>query len=218
MIDAVFLGTMIPLLFLIILLKGESRMMMLFFAWGMVAFAMSHNVNDMLSEYLDISISELSVSWAPIVEELLKALPLLYFLLKRTQAKYPIIYFAMSIGIGFSIQENYLYLLQVSEIENSLAFYVLMRSITTCLMHGISTSIIGYGLDIIRRSKIMVAPLLFGLLSLSVILHALFNLYTNSDVRLIGMLMPILLYIISLVVLYEDKDNNKMAFEGEKAV
>lgn len=203
---AVFLGMMIPLVFLILLLKGENRMMMLFFAWGMTAFILSLTVSGILITRLQISAFHLSVTWAPVVEELFKALPLLYFLFRREKTEYPLVYFAMAAGIGFSIQENYLYLMGFTSFGKSPAFYMVIRSITTCLMHGVATGMIGYGLTLIRKYEIMVAPLLFGLFSVTIMLHALFNLYINSSIRLIGMLIPVLLYIAGLVVLYQQND------------
>ncbi len=203
---AVFLGMMIPLAFLILLLKSENRMMMLFFAWGMVAFVLSLAANTALCAALEIDTLRLSVTWSPVVEELLKALPLLYFLFRKEKTELPLVYFAMAAGIGFSIQENYLYLIGFTSAGESIAFYVVMRSITTCLMHGVTTAMIGYGVTLIKKYEIMVAPLLFGLFSVTIILHALFNLYINSSVRLIGMLMPVLLYGASLIVLNQKND------------
>ena len=211
MIDAVFWGTMIPLVFLIILLKGENRLMMLFFAWGMVAFALSLPANDLVRGQGGITISELSVTWAPIIEEFFKALPLLYFLVRKQRTAFPLFSFALAAGIGFSIQENYMYLLSQASVESSLTFYVILRSITTCLMHGMATGILGFGLTLIKEFNMMVLPLLFGLFSVSIILHALFNLYIASDVRLIGMLMPLLLYLVSVLVLYRGNILNTTA-------
>jgi RsiW-degrading membrane proteinase PrsW (M82 family) len=202
---------MIPLVFLIILLKGENRLMMLFFAWGMVAFALSLTANDLVRGQGGIPISELSVTWAPIIEEFFKALPLLYFLVRKQRTAFPLFSFALAAGIGFSIQENYMYLLSQASVESSLTFYVILRSITTCLMHGMATGILGFGLTLIKEFNMMVLPLLFGLFSVSIILHALFNLYIASDVRLIGMLMPLLLYLVSVLVLYRGNILNTTA-------
>ena len=203
---AVFMGMLIPLIFLIILLKGENRKMMLFFTWGMVAFVLSLAASNVLAARLQMSVFQLSVTWAPVIEEILKSLPLLYFLFRRKNTEYPLVYFAMAAGIGFSIQENYLYLMSYTGLGGSVTFYMILRSITACLMHGVTTAVIGYGLTLIRKYEIMVAPLLFGLFSVVIILHALFNLYINSSVKLIGMLIPVLLYIAGLVILYLQKD------------
>jgi RsiW-degrading membrane proteinase PrsW (M82 family) len=81
------------------------------------------------------------------------------------------------------------------------------------LLHGILTAVIGYGIMLLGRLKVMKLPLLFGLFSVAVILHALFNIYTGSDhLKIVGLLMPILLYLIGLVLLSQnkkDKSNSK---------
>ncbi|NLC32451.1 MAG: PrsW family intramembrane metalloprotease [Clostridiales bacterium] len=215
MIDAVFWGTMIPLVFLIILLKGENRLMMLFFAWGMVAFALSLPVNNLIHEQGGIPLSVLSVTWAPIIEEFFKALPLLYFLIRKQKTAFPLFSFALAAGIGFSIQENYTYLLGQTGAASSLTFYVILRSITTCLMHGMATGILGFGLTLIKEFSMIVLPLLFGLFSVSIILHALFNLYIASGVRLMGMLMPLLLYMVSVWILYRGNIMNAQAEQSD---
>jgi len=206
MLEAIFLGTIIPLIFLIIVLKGENRLMMVFFSWGLIAFVMSLSVNNMIVKHFGFSTSQLAVTWAPVLEELFKALPLVYFLRKSTPTNQPVIYFAMAAGIGFSIQENFLYLLHHPGGNGSPLFYIVIRSITTCLMHGIATAIIGYGISLIRRIKMMTLPLLFGLFSLSVTLHALFNLYINSALKPLGLILPIMIYIVGVLVVMPGDD------------
>lgn len=206
MINAAFLGIIIPLIFLILILHGENRLMMMFFSWGLVAFILSFTVNNFITTAFGLSFSLLSVTWAPIVEEFLKALPLLYFLLKDKKTDFPIIYFALASGIGFSIQENIIYLLNHLGTDGSPVLFMIIRSITTCLMHGMATAVIGYGLTLIGKYRVMVLPLLFGLFSISVTLHSLFNLYINSSLKLVGMVMPIILYIIGLIILLPEEE------------
>lgn len=206
MINAAFLGIIIPLVFLIVILQGENRLMMMFFSWGLVAFILSLTLNTFITDAFNISFFLLSVTWAPIVEEFFKALPLLYFLVRNKKTDFPIIYFAMASGIGFSIQENTIYLLNHLGTEGSPVLFMIIRSITTCLMHGMVTAVIGYGLTLIGKYRVMVLPMLFGLFSISITLHSLFNLYINSNLKLIGMIMPIVLYIIGLIILLPGED------------
>jgi RsiW-degrading membrane proteinase PrsW (M82 family) len=201
MIEAIFLGTLFPLLFLIIILKGENRLIMLFFTWGLVAFALSLTINNTLVNQYHFDFVSLSVTYAPVIEEFIKAFPLIYFLLKRKKTNFPYVNFAVAAGIGFSIQENYVYLLGNIGATQTTIFYIILRSVTSCLMHGMTTGIIGYGLMLIRKFKKMIWQLLFGLFTLSVTIHSLFNLYINSNIRIIGMMIPVLLYMIGLVVL-----------------
>ena len=208
--EAIFVGTIIPLFFLAIILKGENRLLILFFSWGLIAFALSLNINNALVAKLQISTQQLSITWAPIVEELAKALPLGYFLFKK-EKKIPIVHFGIAAGIGFSIQENYVYLLEHMHGDGSPVLFAITRSVTTCLIHGTTTGIIGFGLGKARGLNGIIWPLLFGLYTVAVTIHALYNLYIFSSYRTISLLMPLLLYLIGFAVLNvkENKDEGK---------
>lgn len=204
MIEAVFVGTLIPLVFLILALKGETKLLLGFFAWGLVAFTLALFINTQIYEVGGISREHLAVTWGPVVEEFLKALPLIYFLISKKDLKYSVFYFAMASGIGFSIQENYLYLFENYGNSVSPITFIIIRSVTTCIMHGMSVAILGYGIQIIRKIRIFTLPVLFGLFSLAVTFHALYNLYVDSSIKLIGLLLPILLYLTGVLIVKEE--------------
>jgi len=211
---SVFLSTIIPILFLAGLLKRENRMLILFFCWGLIAFLAASYANGVISKNFRMSHTSMAVSVAPIVEEFLKFLPLLTFLfLKKTKDKFAILYYGMAIGIGFSIQENYLYLNQYKVFNReSVLMLVILRGISTSLMHGLTTAIVGFGLCVVKDFKVFTFPLTFGLLALAIVSHSLFNLYINSDMKIIGLIMPLAVYIISLTALHsldEFKENSE---------
>ncbi|HOV68752.1 MAG TPA: PrsW family glutamic-type intramembrane protease [Clostridia bacterium] len=110
----------------------------------------------------------------------------------------------MASGIGFSIQENCLYLFDNYRSGVSPVMFIILRSVTTCLMHGMLVAIIGYGIQIVRRVRTLILPVLFGLFALAVTLYALYNLCINSNVRFVGMLMPILLYLAGMLVMKDE--------------
>lgn len=208
--EAIFVGTIIPLFFLAIILKGEQRLLILFFIWGLIAFAISLTLNNALVRHFQINTQQLSTTWAPIIEEFTKALPLGYFLFK-SEKKIPIVYFGIAAGIGFSIQENYVYLLGHMHESGSPVPFIITRSVTTCLIHGTTTGIVGFGLSIARQLNGIIWPLLFGLYTVAVTIHALYNLYIYSSYQSIGLFMPLFLYLIGFAVLNikEDKGREK---------
>ncbi|AGA68166.1 hypothetical protein Desdi_0637 [Desulfitobacterium dichloroeliminans LMG P-21439] len=208
--EAIFVGTILPLAFLIIILKGENKLLMLFFTWGLIAFALSLTLNNTLVRILVIDTRELSITWAPIVEEFTKALPLGYFILRPGKTNIPFAYFGIAAGIGFSIQENYVYLFSHMTGDGSPVLFVITRSVTSCLIHAITTGMVGFGLTMTKKFDGSVWPILFGLFTLSVTIHALYNLYITSCYQNIAMLMPCVLYLMGLVVLSskgDSKDN-----------
>jgi len=200
-VTAIFLGTLIPLIFLMGLLRNEHRVLVGFFAWGLIAFMCALRLNSVILTDRQIGLSDLSIHIAPVIEEVLKMLPLLYFLIKRrTSKRYLIVYYAMASGIGFSILENYLYLTRMS-LNSDGIMLMAARGVSTAVMHGIATAIIGMGLSFIQEFSVFVLPITFGLLSTAITGHSLYNLTIDSPYRTIATVAPLALYLLSLPLL-----------------
>jgi RsiW-degrading membrane proteinase PrsW (M82 family) len=206
----VFLSTIIPLLFLIGLLKKENRMLILFFCWGLVSFLIAFYVNTAIARKPGLNTYNMSVSIAPVVEEFFKFLPLIIFLFwKKTDSKFTLIYYGMAIGIGFSIQENYLYLQHYSLFnKQAILTLVILRGVSTSLMHGLTTAIAAFGLCVIKDFKFFTFHLTFGLISFAILSHSLFNLYINSPLKIIGIIMPLVIYIFAIVAFHSIEENS----------
>jgi len=197
-VTPVFLGTLIPLLFLLGMVKNEHRTLLAFFAWGLTAFMGALRLNTQLVAAQWVGAPDLSVHAAPVVEELLKTLPLVYFLLRpRTEKRYLIVYYAMASGIGFSIIENYLYLSRQSGADETIP-YMILRSASTSLMHGMTAAVVGMGISFLQEFRVFVLPITFGLLSAAITGHSLYNLTVESPgFRSLAVLLPLSLYLLS---------------------
>ena len=185
----------IPLLFVAVALgDSDSRRILLYFCWGVFAGAAAF----VLNVYFDSSPQQaqrLNLSIAPLVEEVLKGLPLLLFL---NEKRYPhitkvIVFCAMVSGIGFSVQES-MYYFSVSSRAISDVAALSVRSCTTALMHGMTTAAIGIGLLLFQKHKHIMVPLVFSLFALSASIHALFNLLLETPLAFIGMVLPLGLF------------------------
>jgi RsiW-degrading membrane proteinase PrsW (M82 family) len=215
--ESVFLATLIPLLFLIGILKGEARTLILFFIWGLVAFLLSYYTNSWLCSALKLQREQMIYSVAPLVEEFFKFLPLLWFFFrKKPMNRHTIIFLGMAVGVGFSIQENNLYLsqLQTGELGGRLMM-AMLRSVLTSLMHGLTTAMIGFGFSLIKDFRIFTFPLSFGLFAIAVTSHSLFNLYTNSQLRAVGILLPALIYLTGVFILYVLDTDKRIEVDGK---
>ncbi len=73
MIEAVYVGTLAPLLFLILVLKDANRRLILFLVWGLTAALGAYYLNAFFRDALGIPTEYVSTRVAPAVEELLKA-------------------------------------------------------------------------------------------------------------------------------------------------
>ena len=198
------IATIIPLLFVWAMINDRnSKNIILFFCWGIFAGLLAYIVNSFFASTPGQA-DRVTTTIAPIVEEVCKGLPLLLFLqAKRHQhVNERIVYYAMASGIGFSIEESiYYFYTSVGNLND--VILLVIRTLTTSLMHGMSTAIIGVGLLILHKQRHILMPVTFGLFALSTCIHALFNLLLPTELAMLAMLMPIGLYFAGLVFLKE---------------
>lgn len=193
----------IPLLFIVFMLDDKkSRQIILFFCWGIFAGILSFNLNNLFGGNTEQA-QRMTVSIAPIIEEICKGLPVLLLVLIRKQPQQSIrliVLCALASGVGFSIQES-IYYFATSSREVMDIWLLVIRTMTTSPMHGITTAAFGIGLMISYKQKHVLVPLVFGLLALCASVHALFNMLLQTEFALIAMIMPIGIFLIGRSVL-----------------
>ncbi|GAB6091525.1 PrsW family glutamic-type intramembrane protease [Spirochaeta dissipatitropha] len=193
MINAVYFSFILPLLFLILVTKGESRSLILLFAWGLTAALTVYTMTDLLARYSTISLEIQLVYIIPGMEEFIKILPLFILFPKVNRSlRYSLPRYAMASGIGFSILENYVYLSLLYADGSNPVLFILLRSLTACLMHGSASALIGLGLQYLLNYGYMSIQLIIGFFLSAVALHALYNLLGMHPVWApIGFLLPL---------------------------
>ena len=207
MMLALSVAMLIPLLLLIILLdEWRSRFLLGHFAWGSVAGFIAYSLNMVLVDRFDISLQELSIQFAPVTEEFIKGIPLfiIFILGWKVVKQRHIIFAAICIGIGFSVVENYWYLMIAGNMSIAEAtFFVATRSISTTIMHGLATGAIGLSIYAVSRGTFdsLGYPKVFILVGyvLAVMFHAYFNLFVQFGIlgEMIAIIVSVLLYVIA---------------------
>ena len=160
----------VPLLLLMTLLDRRSRLLVGFMLLGMLVAVSSYEINSTAQFLLGMSGREISVKVAPVVEELLKALPVLFYAALVCDDRRQLLPLGMSVGIGFALLEN-AYLL-ITYAEQVTLGWAVIRGISTSLSHGLCTLAVGYGMQFLRRQKKLFYTGIFGLLSLAMTYHA----------------------------------------------
>lgn len=159
---AVFIGTFVPLVLLLLLLR-HSRPVFSFFCWGLAAFMVIHTISPPIYVVLglgnDLNVNAVFVG--PPLEEMIKGLPLLAlpWLLQRSFIPYYYI-FGLVAGIGFAVEENIIYLINygLDESDSYSTTLMVLRSFSVCLMHGVATGTIGFAITkAVRARKHMIA-------------------------------------------------------------
>ena len=201
------ISAIIPMLFVAVMVKDvDSQRIIVFFAWGVFASLLSYGLNMFFgAEQGDLE--RITTTVAPLVEEICKGVPVILFLRKKKHPRVTeqIVYNALASGVGFSILES-IYYFSISTGSAGDVILLIIRALTTTLMHGMSTAVLGIGLLILQNQRQILLPVIFSLLALSACIHALFNLLLPTELAAVAMLMPIALYFAGLVIIRNETE------------
>lgn len=199
MVYIIFICFAVPLALMLPLLHDQSRRLVAFMLLGAAIAVSSAELNSAIRSILGLSALDVSLKTAPLLEELLKAFPVLLYAIFGSDDQKKVLPLGMSVGIGFAILEN-TYLLVGNLLSVSLG-WALIRGLATSLMHGMCTFIIGCGIIFVRKQKKLFYTGTFGLLAVAVTFHSTFNLLIQSRWNRIGMFLPITVYLAAQLIL-----------------
>lgn len=199
---AVAISIAFPLLYLSLIrwldlyASGSFKTVLACVGWGITSTVIAAIVNRIFLRFVD----ELIVVrfTAPIVEEILKSLILIY-LVRRPNFTYFVdgAVFGFASGTGFTILENLEYLVRAGGVEQTLPV-ALTRAFTTSLLHGNATALTGIALGKLKFSRGLsrtLSPVLGWAGAIS--LHMTFNNIVSRNTEL-GLLAPLLALGVAL--------------------
>lgn len=198
----IYICLIAPLLLMLVILKGQNRILNLFLIIGMTACLLSAYANSKIIVLSEYNLTQATYYISPILEEVIKAFPIFVYIIFFKTKSESIITAALATGIGFATLENCYYIM-VYGASNS--FFLLMRGFATGVMHGICTAIIGFGFAYIYNKKILAVTGAFGLLCCSITYHATYNLLISSSgiTFIIGIFLPIVTAMVIVILIYK---------------
>ena len=188
----------VPLLLLMTILDNRSRLLLGFVLCGMILAVCAYEVNSLVCYLFQLSGPELSIKAAPIIEEILKALPVLFYAALVSDERKQVLQLAMAVGIGFAILENAFLLITYVDAVN--IGWAIVRGVSTSLSHGICTLIVGCGIIFVRKQKKLFYTGTFALLAAAMTLHAIFNLLIQSPYDYVALALPLIIYAVFWIV------------------
>ena len=201
MLYILFICSAIPMTLMLFLLDKKPRMTMLYMLLGQVVCLLAAQLNFVFRDLLFPEAADMylvTTTITPLVEEVLKALPVIYFGFVISSKRDNLLNVAMALGIGFAILENF-YILVASQ-EGVTISWALMRGFSSALLHGMCTSLVGYGVSYVKTRKKLFYTGTFALLTMAIIIHGLFNAFLQSQYAYVGILLPIAIYIPFVIV------------------
>ena len=193
LIYILFISIFLPLLLMMLLVEEKARLPIAFMMVGIFVSVFASEVNGAMLNVLNISRYDATIMLAPISEELLKALPVLFFALIISDRKEKLFTASMATGIGFAILENAYYL--IINYQTISFVSALIRGFGTGLMHGMCTLLVGFGISFIRKKRKLFAVGTFALLTTAITYHSIFNMLVQSQYSMIGAILPLVTYL-----------------------
>ena len=195
-----FISIFIPLTMGLFLIKGRARTTVLFMIVGLFVCLFAAYINGFIAAHSGLTVVQLTFTVTPIVEEIMKAVPLILFAFMFQPKKNHLLACATMTGIGFAVLEN-AYIL-ATNIETITIGWAIIRGLGAGLMHGVCTMLVGYGLYYINKIRKMAITGTYALLMLAIVYHACYNMLIQSEYKLCGIILPIITLLPILFIRY----------------
>ena len=196
LIYILFVAIFVPILLMTCLVEKKARHPLIFVLIGIFLSVFASEINAYLRNVLPMTPFEVTIIVTPISEEILKALPILFFASILSPKKEAVFTAAMAIGIGFAVLENAFYMLN-NESFNMID--AIVRAFGAGLMHGMCTLLVGVGILFVKKKRKLFVVGTFAMLSTAITYHGIYNMLVQSDYQIIGYLLPIATYIPFMV-------------------
>lgn len=207
LIYVLYLCIVVPIILMLIILDNRNRLIITFMLIGLSVGLPVAILNRFCRDaFCNGNFFTLSTTFAPIVEELSKGLPvILLFTLAKKQPKEQAVACAFAEGVGFAIFENIVYFYKNAQSVNLM--WAFMRGIGAGLMHSLCTTLIAIGVVMLRNNKKLYWSGLFSFVSFAMVYHGIYNslLQAPSPVlQKIAVFIPIATFIpIAVYVWYK---------------
>ena len=189
-----------PLLLAIVCLRRNGRRMLIFLLAGMSACLLSAYVSTYLAGEAAVDLTAASHEIAPAVEEIMKLLPLLFYLLVFEPDKRSAMTGILMVAVGFATFENVCFLTAygTSELPR-----LLIRGFGSGAMHVVCGMIVAVGLFFLWDQVWLRMIGTFALLCFVITFHAVFNLFVaqTGAIFWIGGSVPLAMVAVYLLFL-----------------
>ena len=189
----------VPLILLLLFLRGRTRLFVGAFLAGMGVCLLSAYISGFISLAGTMGAENTAVYISPIIEELMKCLPLffIHYLFKPGEERLFMV--GAGIGAGFALFENCCYMLSTG--ADSLTF-ILIRSMAVGVMHIVSMVTLAVCVNLAVYFNALTVQSIAGAVSLAVTFHGLYNLLVSrpGPTSWVGYALPIVTALFLYVV------------------
>ena len=197
-IENVFVCLAAPLPVAVLCMRGRGRRMVLFLLGGMTVCLLSSYISTFLAAVQGADLTSASLEIAPLVEELMKLIPVLFYIVVFEAGREEAFDSILMTAIGFATFENACYLTQNGAERLS---HLLIRGFGTGAMHVVCGGIIAIGLFRIWNRAWLRAVGTVALAALAISYHGIYNIlvFQSGAVAVTGCLIPLFTALLGLI-------------------
>jgi len=198
-IENIFVLIAAPLVACLFCVRGRPRAIVASLLVGMVVCLLSAYVSSFVAQVVGIDVVQAAIQVAPAVEEMLKLLPLLLFLLVVEPDVENIGLAFVFVAVGFATMESAFHLADAGLADPAT---LALRGLSTSVMHLVCGVVMGYGLTRTWGRPWLRVAGTFGLLCLAMSYHGLFNLLVAAGgyAFIAAVAMPAVSLVLILLV------------------
>ena len=179
-----------PLFITMLCVGRKYRAAFVFCFAGMLVCLLSAYLNTFFTIIYQADTMNAATQIAPVVEEIMKLLPLLFFLIVFEPDLQRFRLAAMLVAASFAAFENICYL---AENGAGQMLFLLIRGFGTGAMHVVCGSAYSEGLRFVWHDRLLRSVCIPGILCVTIIYHAIYNLLVSvgGSVQVIGYCVPL---------------------------
>ncbi len=179
-----------PLFITMLCVGRKYRAAFVFCFAGMLVCLLSAYLNTFFTIIYQADTMNAATQIAPVVEEIMKLLPLLFFLIVFEPDLQRFRLAAMLVAASFATFENICYL---AENGAGQMLFLLIRGFGTGAMHVVCGSAYSEGLRFVWHDRLLRSVCIPGILCVTIIYHAIYNLLVSAggSVQVIGYCIPL---------------------------
>lgn len=182
-----------PLSMMLFVFRGRSRAILGYLLLGIFMCLFAGEVNGLILRGTDYSQHYLTVNVTPMVEEILKALPVVFAAFVLRADRQELLEGSVAVGVGFATLENVCLL---TNMHAAPALWLMIaRGFGSGMMHGVSTLAVGYSMTVISSDKKISYAGTVAALSAAIIYHSIYNIIVQSEYAALGILLPAATFI-----------------------
>ena len=209
--DLLFICVAVPIFLTLFVLEKKSKITIGYLLIGIVSCLFISEINGFLLHRNGYDLYYVTTTITPVTEEIIKALPVLYFAFLFSDKRETLISLSIATGIGFAVLENLM--IFMNNVDQVNLLWAAVRGFSSGLMHGLCTAAVGIGLSFIHKKKKLFVCGTFALLIVAITYHAMYNTLIQSEYQVAGAILPMATYIPVLLIAY----GKKVFKKGKKA-